>query len=119
MPTGVYSDGSMQFGTQSVSINSVAYILKNIKVQRSRRRLVQNNVFGVPAQKLHIKGLTEGSATAQLASSTTVAPAQDQVFTLTNVGGTGNPSYVTENVGDTYEIEGETMCDITFSEKLT
>jgi hypothetical protein len=119
MPTPSYADGSMQFGSQSVSINSVAYILKNIKVKRSRRRIVQPNVAGVPTQKVHIKGLTEGSATAQLAASTTVAPAQDVVFTIVPIGGGSAVNFIVEDVEDTYEIEGETYCDITFSEKLT
>jgi hypothetical protein len=119
MPTAAYADGSMQFGSQSVTINSVAYVLKNIKIKRSRKRLVQPGVSGAPAQKVHIRGLTEGSATAQLAASTTVAPAQDQVFTIVPIGGGAAVSFITEDVEDMYEIEGETFCDITFSEKLT
>jgi hypothetical protein len=114
-----YADGSMQYATQSVTIGGVAYILKNIKVKRGRRRIVQSGVTGAPAQKVHIKTLTEGSATAQLASSTTVEPAQDAVFTIVPIGGGAARSYITEDVEDMYEIEGETLCDITFSEKLT
>ncbi|MEN3369941.1 MAG: hypothetical protein V7609_2084 [Verrucomicrobiota bacterium] len=109
----------MQFASQSVTINSVAYILKNIKVKRGRRRIVQPGVSGAPAQKMHIATLTEGSATAQLAASTTVAPAQDQVFTIVQIGGGSAVNFVTEDVEDMYEIEGETLCDITFSAKLT
>jgi hypothetical protein len=119
MPTPAYADGSMQFGSQAVTIGGQSYTLKNIKVKRGRRRLVQPNPAGVPVQKMHIATLTEGSATAQLGSSTQVAPAQDQDFALVRIGGGGSVTFVTEDVEDMYEIEGETLCDITFSIKLT
>ena len=119
MPTPAYADGSMQFGSQAVVINGQTYTLKTIKVKRPRRRIVQPGVSGEPAQKIHVKGLAEGSATAQLSSSTQVAPAQDAVLTLVPIGGGTPVSYITEDVEDAYEIEGETYCDITFSIKLT
>jgi hypothetical protein len=119
MPTPAYADGSMQFGSQSVVINGQTYTLKSIKVKRPRRRLVQPGVDGAPSQKVHIKGLAEGSATAQLSSSSQVAPAQDEVFSLVPIGGGTPVNYITEDVEDTYEIENETYCDITFSIKLT
>jgi hypothetical protein len=118
MPTPAYADGSMQYGSQAVVIDGQTYTLKTIKVKRPRRRLVQPDVGGVPAQKVHITGLAEGSATAQLSSSSQVAPAQDKVFTLVPIGGGTPVSYITEDVEDAYEIEGETYCDITFSKKL-
>jgi hypothetical protein len=119
MPAPAYADGSMQFSTQSVIIAGQTYDLKNIKVKRGRRRIVQPGIGGAPAQKVHIAVLTEGSATAQLKTATQVAPAQDAEFTLVKIGGTGTFIYVTEDVEDTYEIEGETFCEITFSYKLT
>jgi hypothetical protein len=48
-----------------------------------------------------------------------VAPPQDAVFALVKVGGGSSQNFITEDVEDAYEIEGETFCDITFSEKLT
>lgn len=119
MPTPAYADGSMQFGSQTVAIDGETYTCKNIKVKRTRRRLMQLAANGQPFQKVHISGLTEGSATLQLQDADQAAPAQDEVFTLIPVGGAGTVSYVTEDVEDTYEIEGETFCDITFSAKLT
>jgi hypothetical protein len=118
MPTAAYADGSMQFGAQSVSIGGQIYVLRHIKVKRTRRRIIQNDQFGAPFQKVHIRGLMEGSAQAQLTTSTQVAPAQDQVFTLSLIGGTGTQNFITEDVEDMYEMEGETFCDITFSQKL-
>jgi hypothetical protein len=119
MPTPAYSDGSMQFGTQSVVIAGQTYDLKNIKVKRVRRKIVQPSIAGEPAQKVHLRGLTEGSATAMLKTATQVAPAQDAEFTLVKIGGTGTVVFVTEDVEDTYEVEGETLCEVTFSIKLT
>lgn len=119
MPTPAYADGSMQFASQTVSIGGQTYTCKSIKVKRVRRRLLQLAAGGTPFQKVHIAGLTEGSATLQLSTATQVAPAQDQAFTLVPIGGSGTVSYVVEDVEDTYEIENETFCDITFSAKLT
>jgi hypothetical protein len=119
MPTPAYADGSMQFGSQTVIIGGQSYDLKNIKVKRSRRRIVQPGIGGDPKQKVHIAQLVEGSATAQFGTSTQVEVAQDAVFTLTKIGGSGTRSFVTEDVEDAYEIEGETYNEITFSAKLT
>jgi hypothetical protein len=119
MPTAAYADGSMQFGSQSVVIGGQSYDAKNIKVQRPRTRILQKDIGGAPKQKVHIAGLVEGSMTVQLGSSTQVAPAQDVAFTLVPIGGSGTVSYVTEQVSDTYEMEGETVCEVTFSKKLT
>jgi hypothetical protein len=119
MPTPSFADGSMQYGSQSTVIDGQSYTFKTIKVKRSRRRLVQPGVDAAPAQKVHIRGLTEGSGTVQLSSSTQVAPAQDKVFTLVPIGGGTPKNFITEDVEDAYEIEGETFCDITFSEKLS
>jgi hypothetical protein len=119
MPTPAYADGSMQFSSQSVVIGGQTYDAKTINVKRPRSRLVQPGIGGAPKQKVHLKGLVEGSMTVMLATSTQVAPAQDSVFTLVPIGGSGTKSYVTEEVSDKYEIEGETLCDVTFSEKLT
>jgi hypothetical protein len=117
--SAAYADGSMQYATQTVVIGGQTYVLKNIKVKRPRRRIVQNDQNGEPVQKVHLRGLVEGTATAQLGTATQVAPAQDADFTLKPIGGSGTVTYVTEDVEDTYEQEGETLCEITFSKKLT
>ena len=119
MPTPAYADGSMQFGSQTVIIGGQSYDLKNIKVKRGRRKIVQPDIGGKPKQKVHIETLQEGSATAQFGASTQVEVPQDAVFTLVKIGGTGTRNFIIEDVEDAYEIEGETYNEITFSVKLT
>lgn len=108
----------MQFGSQAVVIAGAGYFLKSIRVKRSRRLLVAPGVNGAPALKAHIRGLVEGSATAQLGTSTQVAPAQDAVFALTRIGGSTQDNFITLDVEDQYEIAGETFCEFTFCEFL-
>lgn len=119
MPTPAYADGSMQFGSQAAVIGGQGYFLKNLKVKRSRKLLVRPTIDGEPDAKIHIRGLTEGSGTAQLGTSTQVAPAQDAVFALDSIGGGSPHNFITLDVEDVYEIAGETFCDFTFCEQLT
>jgi hypothetical protein len=114
----------MQFGSQLVQINSVNYVFEKISVKKGQRRIQQNNIYGVPVKKIHVRTLTEGTATLQYPDATTVSPPTAAVsgalaqFALVPAGAGAPVNFLCEDTSEEFEHEGETKCNITFSEKL-
>jgi hypothetical protein len=117
-PAGTHSDGGMQFGSQIAQIGAVNFVFEKISVKRGQRRILQNNESGVPKRKVHVRTLIEGSATIQYPDATTASPTQFAVFALVPAGGGTPVNFILEDVGEEFDHEGETKCQITFSEKL-
>lgn len=117
-PAGTHTDGGILFGSQVVQINSVNYVFEKISAKKGQRRILQMNESGVPSKKAHVRTLTEGSATLQYPTQTSPSPPQFSVFQLVPAGGGAALSYILEDVGEEFDHEGETKCQITFSEKL-
>ena len=101
-PSGTYNDGGLVFGSQVVSIVSVAYVAESINVDRSTSVIEQ---------------IPTGSMTLQLASSSTVAPSIGAAFTLVPVGG-GSATFLISKVGEQFTQDGETKLSVDFRKQL-
>ena len=119
-PAGTHADGSIAFGTQASQFGGAppTFVFEKISTKRGQRRIQQNNIYGVPAKKIHVTTLLEGSATLQYPDATTPSPAQFAVFPLTPAGGGAAINFILEEIGEEFEHEGETKCNITFAIKL-
>lgn len=116
--TGTHSDGALIFGSQILTINSVAYIGENISVSLPTKMIESMNEVGVDNKTILIEKKFTGSATLQLASSATVSPSRGHTFSITPVGGgTARQCWVTE-VGEAFTQDGETKVSINFVQKL-
>jgi hypothetical protein len=123
-PSGTHADGAMQFGSQLVQINSVNYVFEKISVKKGQRRIQQNDIYGVPNKKVHVRTLTEGTATLQFPNATAPSPPTAAVsgalaqFALVPAGGGAAVNFLCEDASEEFDHEGETKCNISFSEKL-
>ena len=115
----------MQFASQTAQINGVTYVFEKISVKHPQRRILQKDQNGLPAKKVHVVDLSEGSATLQLPAANSPAPPRAAVagtnaaFTLVPIGGGTPVSFLVEDVSEIFDHENETKCDITFSLQLS
>ena len=116
-PSGTYNDGGLVFGSQVVSIVSVAYVAESINVDKSTSVIEQKNEYGVPTGQVLIEQIPTGSMTLQLASSSTVAPSIGAAFTLVPVGG-GSATFLISKVGEQFSQDGETKLSVDFRKQL-
>ena len=117
-PTGTHSDGTLVFGSQIVTMSSVAYVADEITYSKDTKPLTNLNQVGVPTKEVLIEQIGTGSMTLQLAASTTVAPAIGSTFSLTPVGGGTALSLKVSKVGQIFKNDGETKLQVEFRDKL-
>lgn len=118
-PSGTYNDGSLQFGSQAAAVGGISYVFEKIDIKQNERRIVQNNQYGVPVQKAHIRVLIEGTSTLQFPTNTSRSPVQFAVFSLLPAGSSTPFYFIVGEVGEAWDHEGETKCSISFSEQLS
>ena len=117
-PSGTYNDGGLVFGSQVVSIVSIAYVAESINVDKSTSVIEQKNEYGVPTGQVLIEQIPTGSMTLQLASSATVAPSIGNAFTLVPVGGGSSVTFLISKVGEQFSQDGETKLSVDFRKQL-
>lgn len=117
-PSGTYNDGGLVFGSQVVTISTVAYVAESINVDRSTSAIEQKNEYGVTTGQVLIDQIPTGSMTLQLASSTTVAPSLGASFTLDPIGGGSAVDFLVSKVGEQFSQDGETKLSVDFRKKL-
>jgi|DEB3_MinimDraft_2_1074329.scaffolds.fasta_scaffold04937_4 hypothetical protein len=81
MPNTRYIDGSQAYGSASITIDSVAYIVNSFNVTRPTTEAIDYDVNGLPARRRSTLGLAEFSAELQLAASNTAHPQHGDTFT--------------------------------------
>lgn len=113
-PSGTHNDGGLVFGSQVVTINSVAYIAESISVDKDTNVIEHSNEYGVPTGQVFIEQVPSGSMTLQLSGSTVAAPAIGSTVTLVPVGGGSAVSFLVKKVGESFSQDAETKvsCDI-------
>ncbi len=116
-PTGCHSDGSLQFGSQIVTISTVAFVAEEISYEKGSTPLVRNNQYGIPQAEVLKEDIGTGSATLQLPTSTTAAPTIGQAFTILDVGG-ATISVKVSKVGRTFKDADLVKLPIEFRDKL-
>lgn len=76
-------DGSMPYGTFTVTINSQPYILNNINIDRPETEAMDRTTIGKPQRQRWTADVATLTAEAQYPSSGTTVPIFGQTFTLT------------------------------------
>lgn len=116
-PAGTKNDGGLVFGSQVLTIDSVAYVAENISVDAPSAVIEQKNIYGVPSGQVIVEGFVTGTATLQLASSATVLPTIGDAFQLTTVGGV-SVYFLVSQVGQAFSQDAETKVNISFRKRI-
>jgi hypothetical protein len=87
-------DGAMSYGSQTVTINAVNYILNNVKVARQVKEANDENAVGAPSRNRYTKGVDELTAELQLETGSTAYPQFGQTFTLTLDSNYGSETWI-------------------------
>jgi len=117
-PAGTKNDGGLVFGSQVVTIDSVAYVAENISIDAPSTIIEQKNEFGVPKGQVIVEGFVTGTATLQLASSATAMPSIGDTFTLVQVGGGAAVNFLVSQVGQSFSQDAETKVNISFRKRI-
>jgi hypothetical protein len=111
------NDGSVQFGSRSLTINGTDYATDDFSFETASSEVLRTSEFEVLSGRVSFKGATTGSATLQLASSSTVIPAFGAQFT--EDVGLDTSVWTVTNVGRTESKGGETKVPISFVLNIT
>lgn len=68
-----YNDNSVQYGSQILTLNSIAFVADNFETTQPSTVIERTNQLGEPSGSVGIAGFIRGTATVQLASSTHAA----------------------------------------------
>lgn len=82
-----YNDVNIPVGAQILTIASVTFVAENISFTQPSTVLERRDEDGDPSGQVFIAGFDNGTATLQLATTSTVPPAIGATFTLTRNGG--------------------------------
>ncbi len=118
MPTGVYQDGTLAFGSQQVTFNAIAYIADNIDYEVSTKVITRPNEFGVPQAEVLILETGTGSMTLQVPAGLTAPPIGDLTATIKDVDGTTSIKIKVIKVGRKFVQDGETKVNIEFRQRF-
>lgn len=111
------NDGSCQYGSRVLTINSVAYVAENVTVNRPGITIERKSEIDEPNGQVSYSGFVTGSATLQLASGSTVIPVQGLTFSTTFVASIGSETFYLDSV-DQPESQGSAkVCQISFRKK--
>jgi len=94
MPNTNVLDGAMKYGSFTVTIDSVDYILNNFQVSRPVNHLVDNSALGLPARSRTTAQQATFTAEAQIATGSTAYPQLGDTFTATIDANYGSETWV-------------------------
>ena len=117
-PSGTLTDGSIVFGAQIATIDTVQFIVEDGRVSRGSSKLETTNEFGIPNKKVHKRTTATGSLTLQLPSSATLSPALFAIVALVPFGGGAALNYIITEVGDQFSAEGVSKVTCSIEQKL-
>src|SRR4051794_21617282 len=113
-----YSDGSILFGTQDVTIGGTVFTADDIDVQDGSRSFDANKGDGSPNKKAHVRTKLTGSLTLQFPTTTTPPPLRFAAVTLLRDGDLSPQSFIITSVGTKNTNEGEAKISVSLEEKL-
>ncbi len=116
-PAGTKNDGGLVFGSQVVTIDSVAYVAENISIDAPSTIIEQKDEYGVPSGQVIVEGFVTGTATLQIASSATALPAIGDAFQITTVGGVA-VYFLISQVGQSFSQDAETKVNVSFRKRI-
>lgn len=125
------NDGTVQYGSMVLAIGTltagspptlgttVNYVADNLEISRPGKTIERTNEIDEPSGQVSYLGFVTGSATVQLATSSTLAPQFGRGFTLSvfdtdNSGAVDAEFFYIDSVSTPYEKGGERKVNITF-----
>lgn len=112
MPNTIYNDGDVSYGSRDLVINGVTYATDDFNLDHEVTEIVRTDKQERPTGQVGIKGRVNGTATLQLATTSTALPEMGHTFAVTE------GTFVVRKVGRTETKGGETKVPIEFVEKL-
>ncbi len=91
-------DGAMKYGSITIAINGVNYVLNNFQVSRPVNHLVDNGVLGLPSRSRTVAQQATFTAEAQLETGTTAYPQLGNTFTATIDANFGSETFIIHEV---------------------
>ena len=108
----IYNDADVVFGSRELTINGVVYAADDFSLDHEVTEIVRTNKNDRPTGQVAIKGRITGSATLQLATSSTPMPEMGMQFTVTE------GTFVLRKVSRSESKGGETKVPIEFVQKF-
>lgn len=90
----LWNDGTLVYGSTTLSINSVTYIAENVTITRAARVIEQRNENGEPAKSVGVADWVKGTGTLQCATSSTAEPVAGLTFEKDWGGGQGTENFI-------------------------
>ena len=111
------NDGTIPYGSRVLSIAAVSYVADNIEVQRPSKTIERTNEIDEPSGQVSYAGFVTGTATLQLATTSTAQPAAGAEFSATFDSGIGSETFYVTDVGRSESKESEKKVNISFRKK--
>lgn len=108
----------MAFGSQTVTISTVAYIAESFSLKRGSNRAASMNQHGVENKQVFTATTPQGDLTLQLEDEETPAPPLFAEFTATPIGGGDAVTLIISEVGETQTNNGEAKVTVSVYKKL-
>lgn len=99
-----YNSGTIGYGSLVLTINSVAYVAEDISLSLPTQELLRYDELNAPEGIVLTEDFASGSATLQLATTSTVLPIRGQTFTanLQREASSGTQTYVITQVDPSF-----------------
>lgn len=115
----IKDDGIPNFGSPTITINSVAYIANNISIERPTNTVERTDGNGRPIGQRTEPSFVTGSAELQLETGSTERPKGSDEFTYdTGRDEEGVETFYITDVSDAYTKGEEQVVSITFRKKI-
>jgi hypothetical protein len=103
-----YNDNTVQYGARILTVSTVAFVADNYELTTPSTVIERTNSLGEPSGSVGIAGFVRGTATVQLATSTTTAPTLGATFVA------DSSTYYVTDVGAPESSQGEKKVNISF-----
>jgi hypothetical protein len=94
-----WNDGTMVYGSTTLSINSVTYIAENVTITRGTTVIEQRNENNEPSKSVGVPDWVKGNGTLQCAAAATAEPLPGLTFSKNWGGGTGTENFIVTECG--------------------
>lgn len=111
------NDGTIPYGSRVLTINGVDYVATNIEIRRPEQAIKRYNQLGEPSGSVGIADFVEGTATLQLATTSTVIPVQGLEFSATFIVSVGSETFYLTEITQPEGQTSEKLINVTFRKK--
>ncbi|MBM3758409.1 MAG: hypothetical protein FJW38_31105 [Acidobacteria bacterium] len=113
----IYNDGTVQYGSYVLTINSVAYIAESLNCSRPTKIIERLNELGEPNGQVVVRNFETGTAVLQLASGSTAWPTLGLTFTVTLESAFGSEVFIITEISHPYGQNDAKKVNISFRKK--